>query len=100
MPLRWPLAVGVKVMEMAHAGEAASVLPQVLLLMAKSPLMTGACNVAAVPPVFAMVMVCGGVVWLTSVAAKVSDGGVKVIAAGAVPMPVSETVAWPPATLA
>ena len=87
-------------MEIAQPVDAPSVLPQVLLLMAKSPVMTGACSVAELPPVLATVMICGCVVWLTSVAAKVSAGGVKVIAAGAVPVPVSWTVACPPAMLA
>jgi hypothetical protein len=70
VPLRWPLAVGVKVMEIAQAVDAASGLVQVLLLMAKSPVRMGVCSVAGLPPVLATVMIWAAVVWLTAVAGK------------------------------
>jgi hypothetical protein len=99
-PERAPLAVGVKEMESVQAVDAASVLPQVLALMAKSPVMTGVCSVAVVPPVLATVMFCASAVWFTMVPGKVSAVGVSTIAAAAVPVPLSVAIAWPPAMFA
>ena len=75
-------------------------VPQVFAVMLKSPgsapVSMGVCSVAGLPPVFEIVMFCAGAVWLTSVAAKVRVSGVSTMEAGAVPLPVSSTTAWPP----
>ncbi len=100
---REPLAVGVKVIESVQPVSGASVAPQVLAKIAKSPalpLRTGRESVATVPPVLEMVMFCDAAVWLTMVAGKVSESGVSTMAAAGVPVPLSATVAWPPGTLA
>ncbi len=93
---RVPLAVGVKVIESVHPVPAARVAPQVLANTAKSPaspLSTGADKVARLPPVLETVMFCDTAVWFTMVAGKLSVSGVSAIAAAAVPVPLSETVA-------
>ncbi len=100
VPARAPLAVGVKVMESVQDVDAASELPQVFALIAKSPVTTGACSVAVLPPVFATVMFCATAVWFTMVAGNVSDGGVNTIDAGGVPTPVSVPTACPPTMFA
>ena len=100
VPLRAPAAVGVNAIEIAQAVEAVSVATQVLAVMLKSPVSTGVCSVATVPPVLATVIVCAAVVWFMVVGAKVSEGGVSTMLAGAVPVPLRLTVAWPPPMLA
>jgi hypothetical protein len=61
--------------------------------------MTGVCRVAAVPPVFEMVMFCAALVAPTLVDGKLNVSGVNTIVAAAMPVPVRVAVAWPPATL-
>ena len=101
---RAPLAMGLKVMESVQPVEAPRLFPQVLAEMAKSdglaPIITGVWSVAEVPPRLATTTFCTDDVWLMMVAGKVTEVGVKVIDAAAVPVPVRETRAWPPEMLA
>ena len=100
VPVRVPLAVGVNVIETVHPVCDPSVAPHVFAEIAKSPVDTGVCSVAALPPVFEIVMFCAAVVWFTTVAANVNDTGVNTMFPAAVAVPLNATVACPPATFA
>ena len=93
VPVRAPDAVGANTMESVQPVDGASVVPQELAVMEKSPAMTGVWSVAAVPPVFEIVMASGMLVAPTFVAAKGSVVGVRTMAAAGVPVPLRVAVA-------
>ena len=92
-PVLLPEAVGLKTNETVHPVCGARLLPQVFCAIVKSPLIVSEVSVARVPPRFETVMFCTALVIPRFVAGKISDTGVSTIAAAAVPLPVSATVA-------
>jgi hypothetical protein len=94
LPFLKPEAVGVKRIATVQPVEGASVAPQVLAEIAKSPVILGVCSVAGTPPVFEMVMFWAGLLDDPSVTVpKLMLVGSRTIAAGASPVPASITVA-------
>jgi hypothetical protein len=91
-PVRVPTAVGVKVSWKAQLPPEASVAPQVVKAMAKSPLMDGL-TVTAAPPLFVAVTVTDDDVVLTTTEPKVSLVGERVRVPGVTPVPESAAVA-------
>lgn len=90
VPVRRPVAVGVKVTDMVQVPEPARLVPQVLLEMAKSPALvppTVMLLIArATGPLFANVTDCAALVAATAVAGKFRLVGVTV-ALEAMPLP-------------
>jgi len=85
MPVREPVAVGVKVTLMVHDALAARLVPQ-LLVSEKSPL-TVMLEIARVaPPGLLRVTLCGLLLVLNACEEKVTEVGER-LAAGAVPVP-------------
>ncbi len=94
LPRLAPDAVGVKTIATVQPVDAASVVPQVFAVIAKSPLAAAGCSVAATPPVFEIVMFPAGLLDEPSVTVpKFMLLGSSTIAAGASPVPASATVA-------
>ena len=90
VPLRGPLAVGVKVTSIVQLDPEASEPPQ-LLVWAKSPLMLMVSGTRAPLPVSLRVRVCGELVVETVCPGKLKEVAERV-AAGASPVPVNSTV--------
>ena len=89
-PFRLPVAVGVNVTEIAHVPEAATEVPQVLVWL-KSPLAVMLVMESAAVPVLVRVMLCAALVVLSAWLPKVRLVGEK-LTAGAIPVPLRETV--------
>jgi hypothetical protein len=95
VPVRFPVAVGVKVTEMAHVAPVATLLPHVCV-SAKSPDVLMDVMESAAVPEFVSVMVCATLVEPSVCEAKVRLVGESVTAgaatAGGVPVPLKATV--------
>ena len=93
-PLRRPDAVGVNTIATVHPVDSASVVPQVLAEIAKSPDTTGVCSVAGTPPVLDTVTFSAGLLAEPSVTVpKFALLGLSTMAAGRLPVPLSAAVA-------
>jgi hypothetical protein len=99
LPVREPEAVGAKTITTVQPVLAASVSPHVFAEILKSPVTAAAPRLTDALPVFEIVMFCTALVALTVVAGKLAVTGVSTTAPAAVAVPLSATVAWPPATL-
>src|SRR5712692_501004 len=98
MPLRKPLAVGVKVTLTVQLELAPTLAPQ-LLVCAKSPLACIPLMLVAVGPGFDRVTGCEPLALPSACAAKLSAAGVAFRTAFAPPVPVSDTVCGLPEAL-
>jgi hypothetical protein len=71
----------------------------VFAVISKSPVTTGVCRVAVIPPVFEIVIFFAALTDPTSVPEYVIVIGFRTIAAADAPVPVNVAVACPPGTL-
>jgi len=97
--VRVPEAVGTNSTDTVQPTPAASVVPHVFAEIKKSPVTTGVCRVAVTPPVSETAIFCAALADPTFVPKYVTAIGLNTIAAAAAPVPLSATVACPPATL-
>jgi len=96
-PVLEPATVGVNPIATVQPVLAANLAPQVFAVMAKSPVIAGVCSVAETPPVLDTAMFWTGLAELPNVTVpKLRLVGVRTIAAGAAPTPLSAAVACPP----
>lgn len=97
VPLRAPVAVGVKITLIVQAVPGATVAAQ-LLVWLKSPLATIAETLSMASPVLVRVTDCAALPVLTSWAANVSEEAER-LATGAIPVPLKVVVGAGPAAL-
>ena len=91
VPDRVPDAPGVNTIAIWQLACAIRLAPQVLLLMAKSPVTLSPLSATGEPPVFAIVTLCAAAVEPIRVAGKLIAAGVRTILPGVAPVPESAT---------